>query len=194
MTHILYLAAGNARRFGSNKLLAMLNGKPVFLYGLERLMALKECRTDCTVTVVSRTPEILTAATALGAHTVESPQSEKGISYTIRAGLASIEPLQPTDSVMFVLADQPWLTADSVNKLLDAAQTGCFAATAAYRETDGSPTLFSAQCLPAFQKLEGDQGGRRILKQHPEKVVRVQLQNPQELWDVDQPEDLGIHT
>ena len=194
MTYILYLAAGNARRFGSNKLLAMLNGKPVFLYGLERLMALKECRTDCTVTVVSRTPEILTAATALGAYTVESPQSEKGISYTIRAGLASIEPLQLTDSVMFVLADQPWLTADSMNKLLDAAQTGCFAATAAYGETDGSPTLFSAQCLPAFQKLEGDQGGRRILKQHPEKVVRVQLQNPQELWDVDQPEDLEIHT
>ena len=34
---MIYLAAGNSRRFGSNKLYADLNGKPMFLHGLEAL-------------------------------------------------------------------------------------------------------------------------------------------------------------
>ena len=37
---MIYLAAGNSRRFGSNKLYADLNGKPMFLHGME---ALEQC-------------------------------------------------------------------------------------------------------------------------------------------------------
>ena len=35
--YLIYLASGSARRFGSNKLLFPLEGKPLFLYGLETL-------------------------------------------------------------------------------------------------------------------------------------------------------------
>lgn len=190
MIHIIYLAAGNSRRFGSNKLLAPLDGKPVFLHGLERMVALTQNRTDCDLTVVTRTPEIRQAAAKFHISCVESVLSEKGISFSIRAGVAAVEPLKPADYLLFVLADQPWLTGESVGKMIDASKTDCAAATAAFGDTDGSPTLFSAKWVPELKKLEGDQGGRRILKKHPEQVLRVQVQNMRELLDIDQPSDI----
>ena len=35
--HFILLAAGNSRRFGSNKLLSVLNGKPMYRYLTDRL-------------------------------------------------------------------------------------------------------------------------------------------------------------
>ena len=35
---IIYLAAGNSRRFGSNKLLHITQGKPLYQHGLDMLM------------------------------------------------------------------------------------------------------------------------------------------------------------
>ncbi len=191
MIHIIYLAAGNARRFGSNKLLALLAGKPVFLYGLERMVTLTQKRKDCDLTVVTRTPEISKAAVRWNVPVVESASSEKGISFSIQAGIEAVEPLNPADYLVFVLADQPWLSCESVNKLLDAAQTNCMAATAAFSDIDGSPTLFSAAWIPELKKLEGDQGGRRILKRYPDQVLRVQVKDARELLDIDQPEHLS---
>ena len=36
--HIIYLAAGSGSRFGSNKLLCPLEGKPLFRHGLDTLV------------------------------------------------------------------------------------------------------------------------------------------------------------
>ena len=38
MIHIIYMAAGNSRRFGSNKLFYELDGKPMYRHLLERLI------------------------------------------------------------------------------------------------------------------------------------------------------------
>lgn len=62
--HILYLAAGSSSRFGSNKLLCPLEGKPLFRHGLDTLAALVQGRKDCDLTVVSRYAPILEAAAA----------------------------------------------------------------------------------------------------------------------------------
>ena len=65
--HILYLAAGSGSRFGSNKLLCPLEGKPLFRHGLDTLAGLVRARKDCDLTVVSRYGPVLEAAQAAGA-------------------------------------------------------------------------------------------------------------------------------
>ena len=92
MKHILYLAGGNSRRFGENKLLYELEGKPLYRHGLDMLVSLIQTRDDCTLTVVSRYDEVLDGARACGVRAVYSPESEKGQSYTIRAGLDAAQP------------------------------------------------------------------------------------------------------
>ena len=191
MIYLIYLAAGSARRFGQNKLLAPLHGRPVYRYGLESLQTAAAGRADCRILVVSRTDEILQAAKAMGFTPVESPDSGKGMSCTIRAGICAAGKLQAGDYLLFAVADQPWLTAASVEKLLDTARAGCFAATAMYNGQAGSPTVFSAALAPELCALQGDSGGRRVLNRYPGRVIPVPLASPRELADIDTPADLA---
>ena len=190
MIHILYLAAGSGRRFGSNKLLYPLGGRPLFSHGLDTLSAVAGERGDCTLTVVSRYPEILEAARSMGALAVDSPHSERGLSHTIRAGLTSLPTPAPSDFLLFMAADQPWVKETTVSCLLDAARTGLWAACAGFGKERGNPVLFSAALLPDLLALRGDEGGRSILRRHPERVVLVPVTEERELWDIDRLSDV----
>ena len=69
MIHIIYMAAGNSRRFGSNKLFYELDGKPMYRHLLERLIEIKDRynklknaesnNSVIDITVVTRYREIL---------------------------------------------------------------------------------------------------------------------------------------
>lgn len=52
--NLIYLAAGNSRRFGENKLLFQIQGKPLYRYGLERLMEICERYPQWKLTVVTQ--------------------------------------------------------------------------------------------------------------------------------------------
>ncbi len=181
--HIIYLASGSSRRFGSNKLLYALNGKPMFLYGLETLKRAAEMTPDCDLTVVSCYEAIRDAAASMDIRTVDSPDSEKGISHTIRAGIAALGDLNDQDYLLFAVADQPYLSQTSVRRLLDLAETGVACGSLCFGDRPGNPTLFSASLIPELLALEGDTGGRAVLRRH--KTRFVQADSPMELEDID---------
>ena len=182
MKHILYLAAGSSRRFGENKLLHELDGKPLYRHGLDMLAGLVKARNDCTLTVVSRYDEVLDGARACGARAVYGTDSERGQSYTVRAGLDALD-LHEGDFIVSVVADQPYLTAQTVARLLDAAAPGVACARVCFGERRGNPTLFAAEFAPALRALRGDEGGRALLRR-PD-CVTVQAANERELYDID---------
>ena len=108
--HIIYLAAGSSRRFGSNKLLWEYEGRPLYRHGLDRLIEMASDRDDCTLTVVSRYDEILGYASAYpGVRTVYSPLSHLGASFSIRVALQALHDtgFDDSDYFMFMVADQP---------------------------------------------------------------------------------------
>lgn len=189
--HLILLAAGSARRFGSNKLLRPVNGKPLYAHGLAALLAASKMRPAADVTVVSRTPEILAAARAAGAKAVESPLSEQGLSFTIKAALDALEPLAEGDYLLFAVADQPYLTAASVAALLEKAAPPIRGATLCFGEKVGSPTLFSASLAKDLRALEGDRGGRSVLRALGGECLRVQAESARELEDIDLPGQLS---
>lgn len=189
--HLILLAAGSARRFGSNKLLRPVNGKPLYAHGLAALLAAAKARPAADVTVVSRTPEILAAARAAGAKAVESPLSEQGLSFTIKAALDALEPLAEGDYLLFAVADQPYLTAASVAALLEKAAPPTRGATLCFGEKVGSPTLFSASLAKDLRALEGDRGGRSVLRALGGECLRVQAKSARELEDIDLPGQLS---
>ncbi len=180
--HILYLASGSSRRFGANKLLHPLEGKPMYCYGLETLSQVVNARSDCSLTVVSRYAPIREGARALGIAAADSPQSHLGVSHTIRAGLRSLE-IREEDYILFVVADQPWLTGRSVVRLLEAGEKGADCACLCWESRPGNPCLFSARLLPELMALEGDTGGRAVLKRHA--CVYVPADSSKELEDID---------
>ncbi|MGN1031706.1 MAG: NTP transferase domain-containing protein, partial [Butyricicoccaceae bacterium] len=81
------LASGFGRRFGSNKLLYELNGKPLYLHALDMLRQLSKRRIDgqeIRVVVVSQYEEIETQACKLGAQAVHNPDAGEGIAASVR--------------------------------------------------------------------------------------------------------------
>ena len=60
-TYIIYLAAGNSRRFGTNKLFYKINDKELYRYGLDNLIKLVSMRNDCKLIVVTQYFEITKA-------------------------------------------------------------------------------------------------------------------------------------
>lgn len=189
MTHVIFLAAGASRRFGTDKLLAEYDGRPLFAHGLHTLAAVCAARPDADLTVATNTPAIAAEARALGARVVPSPRSAEGQSYSLRAGLDGAGPLAPEDFLLFAVADQPRLHPETVVRFLDLARPGTWAATAACGDRVGNPGLFCAALVPALRELQGDKGGRAVLNRYPERLLRVECL-PEELQDIDTPADL----
>lgn len=183
--HILYLASGSSRRFGKNKLLYPVKGKPMYLWSLEMLENLVKKREDCCLLVVSRYEEIRQEASRRGIGAVDSPESEGGISFSIRAGLSALKDVEEEDFLLFVVADQPYLTEGSMLRLLDCAKEGMEGASLCWGDRPGNPTLFSAKLMPELAALEGDTGGRSVLRRH--ECVFVQAVSEKELEDIDTP-------
>ena len=218
MIHVIYMAAGNSRRFGSNKLLYLYEGKPLYRHGLDLLLELKqEMGEKLTVTVVTQYPEILEEVQDIfercgmaDMHAVFCEESRLGASYTIRAGIEAVIAQDPVsgqpkeeksmigekDYLMFMVADQPHLTLESVRKLIraavsreQAASSGPLAEECFRWETlslcYGSTCMFLGDLIPELMTLTGDQGGRKVLKQHD--CQYVDISDEKELEDVDEP-------
>ena len=239
MIHIIYMAAGNSRRFESNKLFYELDGKPMYRHLLERLIEIKDrynklkntgtnkpldsdemdadtvidtyIGTDTglskkpgkktknaesnnpviDITVVTRYREILDYCACIpDCHAVLSPDSEKGISYTIKAGIMAVQEQKKTgmqDYYMFAVADQPYLKSQSVIKLIDKVleNKGNMKSVFSLRcgDTVGNPCVFHSSLIPQLLSLEGDKGGRSVAKKYD--CVYVDIADERELTDID---------
>ena len=77
MIQAIYMAAGNSRRFGSNKLLFPWKGKTMYRHGLDLLLELKkEMKEQLSVIVVTQYPEnrLFFAKRAIWEHRIRSRQ------------------------------------------------------------------------------------------------------------------------
>ena len=212
MIHIIYMAAGNSRRFGSNKLFYELDGKPMYRHLLERLIEIKDRYNKLKnaesnnpvidITVVTRYREILDYCACIpDCHAVLSPDSEKGISYTIKAGIMAVQEqkkLKKSSEVthhtaekeeyyMFAVADQPYLKSQSVIKLIDKVleNKGNMKSVFSLRcgDTVGNPCVFHSSLISQLLSLEGDKGGRSVAKKYD--CVYVDIADERELTDID---------
>lgn len=191
MNYLILLAAGKGSRFGANKLLADFRGKPLWTYGYAVLKEAAE--TVCgRVKVVSRYPEILAEA---GEDGVFSPESENGLSFSVRAGVSACGALDAGEKLLFLAADMPFLTVETVKKLLAVSLASdendllpLAACTFDGKET-GNPVVFSALLREKLLSLTGDRGGKAILRDCPDRVAKM-LCSEKELTDVDRPSDL----
>lgn len=191
---VLYLAAGNGRRFGENKLLYPLDGTAMYRHLLDRLIRIVGKHENWSLLVVTQHTGILEQLLPLvkegRLRTVYSPDSEKGISYTIRAGIEAAE-AQKAEKCAFFVADQPYLkekTAEDFLKYMENANAalGCVFCGG----ESGNPAWFSKLYFSELKRLSGDCGGKKVLKQHWESLIPFSVEEEQELKDLDRKEDL----
>ncbi len=187
---MILLAAGFSRRFGENKLLYPIKGRPMYLWTMERLKEIQKEGLADSLVVVSQYEEILTEAARQGISGVKNPNSERGISSSLQIGLKAAVRLKDRDSedyYMFFVADQPFLRKETVeNFLVDFEDSGKKIGCMSYRKTPGNPVIFHECFVPELMALQGDTGGKKVLKKHLEEVFFYEVQDPGELedWDI----------
>lgn len=181
----LVMAAGNASRFGENKLTASFAGKSLFSLALAAIPS----DTFARVTVVSQYDALLRQARQAGCAAVLNDRPEDGISRTIRLGT---EAMATCAGILYMVADQPLLRAESVARIVQHwQQNPSRIVSAAHNGHRGNPCLFPARFFPALCALQGDAGGASVLRQHPEALLLVEI-DEQELFDCDTKQALDI--
>ncbi len=178
------LAAGNAARFGENKLLTEFRGRPLIEWAFAALPAERLA----AVTVVTQYEAVAALARDRGFSVVRNEAPELGVSHSVALGTRALK--ERCEGLLFLVADQPLLGRQTVERILDRflAEPDKIVVPAA-GERQGNPCVFPAALFPDLEALTGDRGGKQLIRRFPERVERVSVA-PQELFDVDTLSDL----
>lgn len=190
--NIIYMASGFSRRFGSNKLLYKYKGKPLYLYGLEKMDELSnmlaEIGLDVEIIVVSSYKEILDKAKELEITGILNENSKFGISSSIYLGTK----YSYADYYLYMPADMPFVNPDRVFLLCKEMLINKTCSLFALSNSDNiacSPCIFEAGYREELLSLEGDKGGKKVFCKYPQNAFL--LKAPEiELKDIDSIEDL----
>ena len=181
----IVMASGVGKRFGANKLLQDLAGKPLYRWALDAIRP----ELFSQVLVVTGHAPVAAAAAERGFAVVCNDRPEDGVSRTIRMGLQAAG---ACDGALFMTADQPLLTGETMEKLLAAflREPDCIHG-ASHDGVRGNPCLFPWEFFPELMQLQGDRGGAAVIRRYPERLRHTEVPE-EELFDCDTPEALAI--
>jgi len=186
--HGVVLAAGTSSRYGeANKLLEPIDGDPLVVHAVRTICA---SSVDGTTVVVGYEAERVRGVLAdLPVDVRVNHAFESGQSTSVATGVAAARE-RGADAVVFALGDMPDVAVQSVETLLGAYRSGeGDALAAAYEGIRGNPVLFDSRFFDALTNVDGDVGGREILRTDPAAAVS-ETGDPGVLRDIDHPADL----
>ena len=186
-TAIIILAAGGSRRLGQPKQLLYIMGEPL-LRRIVRIAA--DTHPDHLIVVLgSSAYDCVPVIKHCGADIVVNPFWESGLAGSIRLGVERAEE-EGADSILLLLADQPWLNAEVIHQFLDRMKgEPDMIVAASYEGVLGAPMMFGSAWFVRLKTLEGDQGARNIVAREGNRVQVVEWSDG--AVDVDTPEDLA---
>ena len=182
------MAAGNAERFGENKLLcAAWDGRSLIEHALDAIP--REC--FARVLVVTQYPEITALAKERGFETLQNEHPGRGQSGTIHLGTRA---LSDCGAICFMVADQPLLRRETLACEVDFFSSHREHIVAlGHNGVRGNPCLFPARFFPELLALEGDVGGGAVIRKHLDELLLFPA-DERELRDADTKDALAALT
>ena len=118
--NLILLAAGYSRRFGDRKLLAEINGTPLYRFSLDKIRKLSEKLGDTTILVVTSYPEIEAYCRKQSVTVIKNAGTDNtGIASSIQKAVKYLETQEcavegSRKADVFFTADQPGLDENEV--------------------------------------------------------------------------------
>jgi molybdenum cofactor cytidylyltransferase len=186
------LAAGAGTRFDpanpGRKLDALVDGIAV----AERSFNALSEAVDATV-VATRGRDSLLArrARARGARVVAPADAGMGMGHSLAAAVTAARDAFPAlQRIVVALADMPWVQAQTIARLVTAAEAADRIVQPRCNGERGHPVVFPLRCLEALAHCHGDVGARDVLRENAADVVLLDVDDRGVLRDVDTPGDL----
>ncbi|QHG66155.1 nucleotidyltransferase family protein [Pseudomonas putida] len=181
----LVLAAGSSVRFGADKRRALMaDGRSLLVHSVERACAVFD-----DVRVVLRDGE---RGEELGlpsaCRVISSADFAQGLGHSLAAGAASLVDSE-AQAVAILLGDMPWVAPETLG-LLAREAGGSTIVLPCHDGQQGHPVLFGRDFWPALARLTGDEGARSVVRAHPDRCVRLAVEDAGVLRDVDTPDAL----
>ncbi|MGM0449637.1 MAG: nucleotidyltransferase family protein [Pseudomonadota bacterium] len=183
----LVMAAGASRRFGdADKRIATLpDGRTLLAATVESLrLAFSDVRvvigaddTLAALNLPSDTPLIraLHASDGMGSSIADAVRTLKG---------------EQAQAVALCLGDMPWIRTDTLERLSRAAAENMIVRPVC-QGLPGHPVLFGRAYWPDLERLEGDEGGREVIRRYPTRYRSIDVADQGVMTDLDHPTDLG---
>lgn len=184
---IVLLGAGNSKRFGGRKQFQIVDGEEMYLKTAKKFSNISDKKV-----FVTQFEEMKEQINALGYQMALNPYPEWGISYSIQQGIKTLGQMDSkVQAILFAVCDQPLLSEYSIEKMVNVYEQNpekiiCLS----WQGQLGNPVIFPISYQEELIKLQGDVGGKRIVRQHLEETILVEAKREIELFDIDKKEDL----
>lgn len=179
MLTAILLASGFSCRLQTDKLMLDFHGRPV----IEHIMAaINRCPFDQKL-LVQRSDCYTSLGAQYGFCSLTNDFAADGQSASVRIGT---EHSRSNSAYMFFVGDQPCMTADIILQLQHIH--GNHPDRIIVPAIDGryrNPVIFPARFRSHLLAVKGDQGGRTIIKSHPDQVRTVAFEDPVAFQDID---------
>ncbi len=175
---VILEAAGNSTRFGSNKLLHVMDdGRPMIASILDAVRSVDAYKKI----LVTQFDEVAELAPDLD--TVRNDRPDLGISRSMQLGITAAG---DADAYMFCVCDQPGLKAETLERLTEAYKKGTAGIVSlAWQGKMCNPKIFSSRYREELMRLSGDTGGRQIIAAHTDDLLLVEAESEDEVRDID---------
>lgn len=181
---VLLLAAGKGHRFGSDKRLALCDGRPLLQVVVERIRRAQLPLLVCLKPDDTLCEQLLNG---LGVEYCYCPEARHGIGHTLAQGLGRAPGWEAT---LIGLADMPWISSDTWRQI--AAESGPEEIVApVHAGQRGHPVAFGERFYPQLESLSGDDGAREVVRRNEDSLRLIPSDDPGVLLDVDRPGDLA---
>jgi molybdenum cofactor cytidylyltransferase len=185
------LAAGQSRRMGQPKQLAVVDGEPMVVRAVR--VAAQSGANEVLVVTGAYADQVADLLAPLQRsdqriRLLHNPHYATGQASSIRTAVQGLA--AESMGAIFLPVDQPFVPARLLQRLTQAWRQGaCLVAARVDEQVRGAPALFDRTLWPDLLALQGDIGARPLLQQYRDAVVTIAA-TVAELRDLDTPDDL----
>jgi molybdenum cofactor cytidylyltransferase len=177
------LAAGKSQRFGDDKRQVKNNqGQTLLDLTLESIPSHFKQR----VLVLHPGDEAIATEYESGWEIIHAEFAEYGMGHSIAAAVTHIS---DCTGILIALADMPLVLPATYTLLADAGKPDRIVVPF-FEQRRGNPVMIGSDFFAQLADLKGDSGARQLMQQYPELVVRLDVNDPGILRDVDIPAEL----
>lgn len=168
---VLILAAGKSSRFGSQKQLAIWHGTTLIENAINIVM-----KAGFTTIYVSTEPSQSSIRQKIKNYPIEliiCGNAHKGMGSTISDSIKVISTQKSEyESCLILVCDQPLITTKHLISLASKNKHGKCTFTK-YKDTFGTPAIFSKTLFNKLESLNGDDGAKSLLKELPTSYLII---------------------
>lgn len=170
---LILLAAGQSKRLGRPKQLLEFRGETLIDRSIKT--ALDSICRPIIVVVGANAENLRGEIGKFDVELIENPEWEKGMGTSVKIGVRTLLQNYPKASgAVLTVCDQPFVSSALINRLAEIFQTSDAPIIASsYENTLGVPALFGRDLFDELANLNADEGARKIIDGHREKVFKI---------------------